>query len=411
LYPQSAQPRMLQKAHNVQSYQASCPFPMNDQTIPFGIVSTPFVHGKFLATLVENKIINILSWNFSRPFSELESFQYITSLNSLNPFIALGREKCASLRKEILKRIKENGIPAGHSFTAKDYILHMPVEIGDYTDFYASKQHATNVGKLFRPQNPLFDNWSRIPIGYHGRSSSVVVSGTDVVFPSGMITEGTESEPSYQPSKKLDYELELGLIIGKNSDLGKPVTMDEVDDYLFGMVILNDWSARDVQRYEYVPLGPFMGKNFATSISGWVVLIDALESFRTFGEEQSPPVAPHLKSPTQDRDALDIKLQVYIQRNGKDALELVSQTNAKNLYWSWKQMIVHHTSNGCNLRVGDLFGSGTISGDDENSLGSLLELTKNKGPFLEKGDMVVMTGVAEKDGLIISLGECRGKLV
>ena len=291
--------------------------------------------------------------------------------------------------------------------------LLLPCPIGDYTDFYASLHHATNVGGMFRPDSPLLPNYKWLPVGYHGRASSIVVSGAPIKRPWGQTSDSPNGPPSYGPSRRLDYELEVGAFLGPGNPLGQPIPIAEASDQIVGVCLLNDWSARDIQTWEYQPLGPFLAKSFATSISPWVVTAEALEPFRRSPEQRT--LLPHLRSPTGD--AYEISLEVWL--NGFR----ISHTNFANMYWTFSQMVAHHTSNGCNLRPGDLIGSGTVSGPLKENRGCLLELTwKGTEPlrlpngdvrrFLEDGDEVVLKGWCDAPGYRrISLGECRGLVV
>jgi fumarylacetoacetase len=303
--------------------------------------------------------------------------------------------------------------------------MHLPARIGDYTDFYSSRQHATNVGVMFRgADNALMPNWLHLPVGYHGRASSVVVSGTGVVRPNGQTRPDDDAPPIFGPTRQLDIELELGVFVGPGNVLGEPVPVDDAADHVFGYVLVNDWSARDVQKWEYVPLGPFLAKSFCTSVSPWVVPAAALDPFRVTGEPQADPAPlPYLQQ--AEPRALDVALDVLLETDGMrragHAPAVVARSNARNLYWSAEQQIAHHTVAGCNLRPGDLLASGTISGEAEDSYGSFLELTwRGTKPlalpsgeerrFLEDGDRVVLRGVAEQDGRRISLGEVEGTI-
>lgn len=308
---------------------------------------------------------------------------------------------------------------------------HLPLQIGDYTDFYAGRNHAYNVGVLFRgPDNALQPNYNHLPVGYHGRSSSIVVSGTPIVRPTGQILTNPTANPKVpilSPCKRLDIELEMAAFVGTGNKLGQPVPIEEAEDHIFGLVLMNDWSARDIQAWEYVPLGPFNSKNFATTISPWVVLIDALEPFRAQGLEPGnrDSILPYLREQRAD-NAFDIKLEFDIRHNGlsKDEAPIhVSETNTTNLLYSFAQMLTHHTITGCNLRTGDLLGSGTISGKEPGSQGSLLEQTnggkepltladgKTKRVFLEDGDEVILKAVAGNvDGAYVGFGECVGRI-
>jgi fumarylacetoacetase len=297
--------------------------------------------------------------------------------------------------------------------------LLLPVNPGDYTDFYSSEVHATNVGKMFRPDNPLLPNWKHMPIGYHGRSSSIIVSGTNFHRPKGQILVKDGEPPIFHASKQVDFELETAFITFQGPALGQSITTEEADEYIFGMVLFNDWSARDIQRWEYVPLGPFLAKNFASSISPWVVTMDALEPFRCAGPAQEPEVLDYLKY-TGNKN-IDINLEVYITPES-GGQTLVSRSNFKHLYWNMNQQLAHQTVNGCNVRAGDMYGSGTISAPSEGGYGSMLELTwrgtkpltLNDGSqrnFIEDYDLVTMKGWCEKDCLRIGFGEVRSTVL
>lgn len=291
--------------------------------------------------------------------------------------------------------------------------------MGDYTDFYSSIEHATNVGKMFRdPDNALLPNWKHLPVGYHGRSSSIILSGEDIHRPKGQ-TKPPEGDPVYGPSQRMDFELEMAFIVGKSTEIGDQVPADEAMDHIFGMVLFNDWSARDIQKWEYVPLGPFLGKSFASSISPWVVTMEALEPFKVAGPKQDPPVLDYLN--TRGKQNYDLNLTVEIEPDGKEAT-VVSTSNFKYMYWSMSQQLAHHTVNGCNVNVGDMMASGTISGKSPDSYGSMLELSwAGKNPvelndgstrkFLQDGDTVIMKGYCEKDGIRVGFGEVRSKLL
>jgi fumarylacetoacetase len=292
----------------------------------------------------------------------------------------------------------------------------LPVEVGDYVDFYSSEEHATNVGKMFRdPANPLLPNWKSLPVGYHGRSSSIILSGQDIRRPKGQLGAG-----EFGPTRQLDFELELGFIVGRSTALGTSVPIGEAEDCIFGMVLLNDWSARDIQRWEYVPLGPFLGKSFATSITPWIVTLDALEPFRVRGPAQQPAPLPYLAA-SGDRN-LDIHLEVLLQPKPEAHPLRISRTNSRGIYWSMSQQVAHLTSNGTNLRVGDLCGTGTISGKEPDSFGSMLELAWNgtrplsfpggaERRFLEDGDTVVMRAWAERDDVRVGFGELKTRIL
>jgi len=297
----------------------------------------------------------------------------------------------------------------------------MPVTIGDYTDFYSSKEHATNVGIMFRgKENALMPNWLHLPVAYHGRASSVVLSGTDIIRPKGQTKADDAEMPSFGPTKLLDFELEMGFFIGTGNKLGVPIPADKADEHIFGMVMVNDWSARDIQKWEYVPLGPFLAKNFATSISPWIVTLEALEPFKTKKVIQDPEPLPYLRS--KGDWAYDIKLDVSIKTEKLKAPFIISKSNYRYMYWDICQQLAHHTVNGCNMRTGDMLASGTISGPDKSSYGSLLEITwrgteplklpdNEERKFLLDGDELTITGWCQGEGYRVGFGEVKGKII
>jgi fumarylacetoacetase len=309
--------------------------------------------------------------------------------------------------------------------------VFVPFQIGDYTDFYCSIFHATNVGSMFRPDNPLLPNYKHVPIGYHGRASSIVVSGTDIKRPKGQNRSDAENPPVFMPAKSLDYEMELGFFVGQGNKLGSPISISEAEEHIFGVCLVNDWSARDIQAWEYQPLGPFLAKNFATTISPFVVTMEALAPFRTKAFERDPddpqPLDYLSDEQNQKFGGLDINLEVYLQtekmRNESIEPHRLSRSNTKDLYWTIGQMLTHHASNGCNLQTGDLMATGTVSGPEKDERGCMLELTwRGTEPvelpsgearrFLEDGDEVIMRGYCEREGFRrIGLGECRGRVL
>jgi fumarylacetoacetase len=344
---------------------------------------------------------------------------------SMKEVMSMTRANRADLRRRI-QLFLTNHEPGAESLLSPIALARMllPCEIGDYTDFYASIYHATNVGKMLRPDNPLLPNYKWLPVGYHGRASSVVVSGTPVHRPSGQTTDNPAEPPSFGPTRRLDYELELGAFLGPGNVIGSPIPASEAADHLFGVCLLNDWSARDMQAWEYVPLGPFLGKNFATSISPWVVTMEALEPFRRQPEPRpdgDPQPLPHLRTP--GNDAYAITLEVWLRTARMREPVRLSRANFTSMYWTLAQMVAHHASNGCPLRPGDLIGSGTVSGSEKENRGCLLELTwRGTEPvqlpsgetrrFLEDGDEVILRGWAEAPGARrIGLGECRGAVL
>ncbi|HTP45330.1 MAG TPA: fumarylacetoacetase [Casimicrobiaceae bacterium] len=347
---------------------------------------------------------------------------------TLNAFIALGRPAWSRARARIGELLREDRAELRDNATLRaralvpmvEATLHLPVEIPGYTDFYSSKEHATNVGSMFRdPKNALLPNWVHLPIAYNGRASSVVASGTPIRRPQGQIKLPDAERPAFGPSRKLDFELETAFIIGEGNALGEPIPIAEAERHIFGVVLMNDWSARDIQQWEYVPLGPFNSKTFATSISPWIVTMDALEPFRVVGPAQDPAPLPYLAQ--AGAQAFDIRLEVALAPAGS-ATTTLCRTNFRYLYWSMAQQLAQHTISGCNTRVGDLMGSGTISGATPDSWGSLLELAWNgtkpvalangaRRSFLEDGDEVVMTGWCQGEGYRVGFGEVRGTVL
>ncbi|MGE5424388.1 MAG: fumarylacetoacetase [Syntrophothermus sp.] len=347
---------------------------------------------------------------------------------TLNNMIAYGKSSWHMLRNTLTDIFEEgNSILRNNRELRKlslwpvsEISMLMPLSIGDYTDFYSSLEHATNLGKLFRdPANALLPNWRHLPVGYHGRSSSIVISGTPVHRPSGQTRPDDTAPPVFGPTRQLDFELEMAFVTGKKTELGDSVPAGEAEDAIFGFVLFNDLSARDIQKWEYVPLGPFAGKNFGSIISPWIVTLEALEPFRVAGPVQEPEVLPYLR--TKNRHNFDIELEVFIQpENGKETR--VSRTNYRYMYWNIAQQLAHQTANGCNINVGDLYASGTISGPDEGSFGSMIELTHGgKRPlklddlsertFLNDNDRVIIRGYAQKGDLRIGFGEASVKLL
>ncbi len=346
---------------------------------------------------------------------------------TLNAFIDLGRDTWQRIRAELQQLLAADtatlrddaDLRAQALIPQADVTMHLPVDVPGYTDFYSSKEHAYNVGCMFRdPKNALLANWSELPVGYNGRASSVVVSGTDIVRPSGQIKLPDQERPVFSACRKLDIELETGFIVGKTTQLGETISIDDAEAHIFGMVLLNDWSARDLQQWEYVPLGPFNAKTFGTSISPWIVTMAALEPFRCAGPEQDPKPLAYLQ--TSGEGNYDINLQVAIEVDGGETV--IANTNYKYMYWSMAQQLTHHTIAGCNVRVGDVMGSGTISGPTKDSRGSLLELTWNgtepitlhngeERTFIADGDTLIMRGHCQKEGLRVGFGEVSGKIL
>jgi len=404
---------------------AQSDFPI--QNIPFGIAAFP--NGKGAVTRIGDTVISLSALQKLGYFKGINLPEGIFDKESLNDFIALGKAVTRQVRDRISELFSANNTELKDNADArkkclvsiKDVQMLIPVHIGDYTDFYSSREHATNVGSMFRdPKNALLPNWLHLPVGYHGRASSVIVSGQNFHRPKGQMTPPGSEVPVYGPSKALDIELEMAFIIGKQTELGKPVTTKEAEDYIFGMVLFNDWSARDIQRWEYVPLGPFLGKNFASTMSPWIVTLDALEPFKVKAPEQQPAVLPYLQR-SADNMAYDINLEVYLQPDKTEAMKICA-SNFKYMYWTIDQQLAHHTVNGCNINVGDMMASGTISGPTPDSYGSMLELTWNgtklitfpngtTRKYLEDGDTVTIKGFAEKNGVRIGFGEAKATVL
>ena len=361
-------------------------------------------------------------------FDEIEGLNdNVFEAYTLNEFIELGKPVTSAVRLKIQELLDENSKLANDEKTIEECFydldnvkMMMPVHVPNYTDFYSSIEHATNVGKMFRdPANALLPNWKHLPVGYHGRASSIVVSGTEIIRPKGQTKPADVDSPIFGTSKQLDFELEMAFIVNKNTEMGESISTSEAEDAIFGMVLFNDWSARDIQSWEYVPLGPFLGKNFGSSVSPWVVTLEALNPFRTESPKQEPEVLDYLKF-SGDKN-IDINLEVYLQpENGTETL--ISESNYKFMYWNMSQQLAHHTVNGCNVEVGDMYASGTISGENPNSFGSMLELTwRGQNPlklndgqerkFIEDNDTIIMRGYAEKDGVRVGFGEVSGKIL
>lgn len=394
-------------------YSSDSCFPI--ENLPFGVVSTS--DGPYCATRIGDYVIDLSMLEAQGLFPSLPSTAF--SQSTLNDFISMGQSVWRHVRSTLqdLYHSEDEALLDACTPASEIEQYHLPVQIGDYTDFYASKEHATNVGTMFRgPENALNPNWVHMPIGYHGRASSIVPSGTDIIRPCGQI-KPKEGPPFFGPTEKLDFELEMAFIVGKENQHGHPIPIHEAKSHIFGLVLMNDWSARDIQAWEYVPLGPFLGKNFATTISPWIVTLDALEPFLAPKPAQQPSPLPYLQEPLDQPTNYDISLQVSIGSH------ILCSSNFKFMYWSIFQQLAHHTATGCNMRVGDLCGSGTISGQDPGSYGSLLELSWNgtkpitlpdgtTRSFLQDYDIVVMTGVCiTPDGLKIGFGECGGQIL
>ena len=349
---------------------------------------------------------------------------------TLNAFIDSGRGNWTKARSTIqtllsadIDTLRDNkDLQAKALFKQADVTMHLPVHVPGFTDFYSSKEHATNVGTMFRdPKNALLANWTEMPVGYNGRASTVIVSGTDVIRPSGQLKPNADERPIFSPCKRLDFELETAFVVGRGNDIGQPITVDAATDHIFGMVLLNDWSARDIQKWEYVPLGPFNAKTFASEVSPWIVTMDALAPFKTACPTQEPKPLAYLNE-KDSNNSFDINLSVELLPENSDEATVVCETNFKYMYWSMAQQLTHHTITGCKVEIGDMMGSGTISGPTPDSYGSMLEIAWNatkpvtlKGgetrSFIEDGDTVIMKGYSEKDGIRVGFGEVRGKVL
>lgn len=401
-------------------------FPL--QNLPYGVFSTASQPSPRVGVAIGDQVLDLAALEAAGVLQAGPSPVFAQS--SINAFVALGSAAWRATRARLISLLAADGDAALRENTTlrakalvplADATLHLPVQVPGYTDFYSSKEHATNVGSMFRdPANALLPNWLEIPIGYNGRASSVVVSGTNILRPNGQIKLPDQPRPIFDGCRKLDFELETGFIVGRETALGESLSVDAAEAAIFGMVILNDWSARDLQQWEYVPLGPFNAKTFGTSISPWVVTMEALEPFRVAGPEQHPEPLPYLRQ--VGKHAFDIELEVSMQAEGDAQATSICRTNFRHMYWSMAQQFAHHTVSGCNVRVGDLMGSGTISGPTPDSFGSLLELTWNgkhpitlasgaKRTFIEDGDTVVMTGWCQGDGYRIGFGEVAGKIL
>ena len=409
--------------------------PFSLANIPFGIISTSSSSTPRAAIAIGDYALDLSAFANGNGFSELPSIKDhlpVFSQSTLNDFASLGRPVHRAVREYIQtifrddtpypQLLKSNeSLQKSALIPLSDVTSHLPLRIGDYTDFYAGLNHAYNVGVLFRgPDNALQPNYKHLPVAYHSRASSVVVSGTPVRRPNGQILTNpaaTPKVPEFSPCKKLDIELELAVFVGKGNKLGDPIPIDQAEDHLFGVVLMNDWSARDIQAWEYVPLGPFNAKNFATTITPWVVLMDALEPFRTTGldEGKRDQLLPYLRE-KKVQNAYDMKLEVELT-NAAGSTTTVAKTNAKNLLYSFPQMLAHHSVAGCNMNAGDLLGSGTISGAQPGELGSFLENTNGgKNPikladgservFLQDGDKVVLRGMCGEEGSYVGFGDC-----
>jgi len=397
------------------------------QNIPFGVFITKD-DVVTIGTRIGDYAIDLGALQQLNYFEGIELTDDMFMQDTLNDFISDGKKTWRLVRNRIAELFDQNNTTLKDNedhkaiviFNMEDVEMQLPVLIGDYTDFYSSKEHATNVGKMFRdPENALLPNWLHLPVGYHGRSSTIVPSGIPVHRPNGQTLPNGETQPVFGPSKLVDFELEMAFITTDANIMGEPIPVEEAEEHIFGLVLFNDWSARDIQKWEYVPLGPFLAKNFASSMSPWIVTLDALEPFRVEGPAQNPQPLEYLQQ--QGAHSYDINLQVAIEPDGAEET-VISNSNFKYMYWSMAQQLAHHTVNGCRINSGDLMGSGTISGPTEDSFGSMLELTwGGKNPiklndgterkFINDGDSVIMRGYCQNDTVRIGFGEVCSKLL
>ncbi|MDQ3633314.1 MAG: fumarylacetoacetase [Acidobacteriota bacterium] len=431
---------------NLKSWIESANDPNTDfpiQNLPFCICSNQedpdFLEDFYVGVIIGDKVVNVGMFvdevrdNFGDKLNDMIGIYFNDILFLLDTLA----EDYPKLRKLLSKALREDAdgklrlaVESYLHELSETHIFH-PFQIGDYTDFYCSIYHATNVGKLFRPDNPLLENYKYIPIGYHGRASSIVLSDTDFKRPKGQNRSDAEKPPIYIPSKALDYEMEVGFFVGKGNELGDTIDIKDAEEHIFGLCLVNDWSARDIQGWEYQPLGPFLGKSFATTVSPFVITMEALAPFRVpaFERDAGDPEPLEYLSDEENKKSggIDMKLEVYIQtkkmRDDGDEPHLLSRSNLKDLYWTIGQMLTHHASNGCNLQVGDLMATGTVSGQEDSARGCLLEITKRGSEpvelpngeirkFLEDYDEIIMKGFCEKEGFRrIGFGECRGMVL
>ncbi|KAK7066849.1 hypothetical protein SK128_015946 [Halocaridina rubra] len=399
------------------------------QNLPYGVFSTCDNVTHRLGVAIGDLILDlsVIAHLFNGPL--LSSQQDVFKQPTLNAFMALGsaawkeaRAKLQSLLNADEPILRDDQTLREKAFIAQSSAtMHLPAEIGDYTDFYSSLDHATNVGTMFRgKENALMPNWKYLPVGYHGRASSVIVSGTSVRRPNGQTRPKDDEPPVFGPCRLMDFELEMAFFVGPGNKLGDPISVKNAHEHIFGMVLMNDWSARDIQKWEYVPLGPFLAKNLGTTISPWVVTMEALTPFAVDNYVQDPEPFPYLKH--EDKYTFDIKLDVGIKAEGTDHVGIVCRSNFRHMYWTMKQQLAHHTITGCNVRPGDLLASGTISGPAEESFGSMLELSWRGSKtvdigngatrkFLQDGDDVVISGYCQGDGYKVGFGQCTGKVL
>jgi fumarylacetoacetase len=415
----------LSKAKSWIEVPTKSDFPI--QNLPFGIFKTETLKPR-TGVAIGDYVLDLAELKKTGVFNHLKFDTTVFTRPYLNDFISLGKKTTSAVRSKIFDLLEENNPELRNNKNLHKKVLLnksevqmlMPVKVGDYTDFYSSMEHATNVGSMFRdPKNALLPNWKHLPVAYHGRASSIILSGTDIHRPKGQFKTPDSEVPEFGFTRQLDFELEMAFITHQGKPLGQSISTNEAENYIFGMVLFNDWSARDIQAWEYVPLGPFLAKNFASSISPWIVTLDALKPFYTKGPEQTPKVLPYLEFKGEKN--IDINLEVFIKPDTSQETKICT-SNYKYLYWNMSQQLAHHTINGCNINAGDMMASGTISGPDQSSFGSMLELTwrgtkplkmadNSERKFIDDNDTVIMRGYCEKNGLKIGFGEVRTKVL
>ncbi|HEX9649387.1 MAG TPA: fumarylacetoacetase [Cyclobacteriaceae bacterium] len=397
------------------------------QNLPFGIFSTG-TRNKRAGIAIGNQIVD-LSELAKRGYLDIPGIDTAVFSNDiLNAFLEVGRKKCGEVRMKVSELLdSENSILRNNENEIREVFvnmadaqMHMPINVRNYTDFYSSKEHAINIGTMFRdPENALLPNWKHLPVAYHGRASSIIISGQDIYRPKGQTKSADDPRPIYGATQRLDFELEIAFVACKSNALGDQITLANAEDYIFGFCLFNDWSARDIQAWEYVPLGPFLSKNFASAISPWIVTLDALEPFRVDGPTQEEKVLPYLAF--EGSKNFDINLEVFIKPDKSEEVS-VSKSNFRHMYWNVNQQLAHHTVNGCNIQIGDMYASGTISGPTPDTYGSMLELawqgTKpirmkdgSVRKFINDGDEVILRGYCEKNGIRVGFGEVRNRVL
>jgi len=406
------------------NYDSNDSFPI--QNLPYGVCKNKKTGVVSCYSRISSTAINLSVLEVSGLLDGEHKFDKNTfNKDKLNTFMSLGRKVWLQVRHRLTEiftneKFKTETAVSSSLENLVDLESLLPCHIPDYTDFYSSRNHAFNVGSLFRPTNPLQPNWSHLPVGYHGRSSTIVKSGTQVVRPRGQVKKSKDiDEPIFSECKRLDYEVEMGVILGQSNEMGRPIKVNEASEYIFGFVLLNDWSARDIQAWEYVPLGPFTAKNFASTISTWIITPEALEPFKITLPEQDPKPLDYLNE--KDHYSYDIPISVQYKTKGQEEGVVISETNYKFMYWSANQQIAHHAVTGCSMGVGDLLGSGTISGTDEKSLGCLLEMTKSgankitvgkeERTWLQDGDSINLVAQCQGNGFRIGFSDCEGEVL